>query len=84
MKISSIIADLVGSFQGQGLAYDEGFYYGDPILAAALWRNLHICQKDVSFHNVACSLEYVRRNLQHLDQTEPQQILSGDFKFLKL
>lgn len=84
MKISSIISDLVGSFQGQGLGYDEGFYYGDPILAAALWRNLHLCQKDVPFRNVASSLEYVRRNLQHLDKTETSRILSGDFKFMNL
>lgn len=61
-----------------------GFYYGDPILAAALWRNLFICREDTSFHQIASSLEYVRKNLLHLDQSSTDDILNADFKFLNV
>jgi hypothetical protein len=32
------VSDLISTYYGQTLAYDEGLYEGDAILAAALWR----------------------------------------------
>lgn len=79
-RIGSIVSDLVSSYQGQFLAYDEGihiakpgFYYGDPVFAAALWRNLHL-GKDISATDLAKTLSYTRLQLQHLDQCDLSKI----------
>ena len=53
---------------------DEGLYYGDPVLAAALWRNLHIAKKDISAVALVQSLSYTRKQLQHLDQSDFQNL----------
>jgi hypothetical protein len=37
-SITKIVQDLVSSYQGQCLGYDEGLHHGDAILAAAVWR----------------------------------------------
>ncbi len=39
-NISKTVQELVSSYQGQCLGYDEGLYYGDALFAAALWRYL--------------------------------------------
>jgi hypothetical protein len=39
-NITKTVEDLVSSYQGQCLAYDEGLDCGDAILAAAIWRFL--------------------------------------------
>jgi len=36
--LPKIVSDLISSYYGQGLAFDEGVSLGDPILASALWR----------------------------------------------
>jgi hypothetical protein len=37
-NFSKIVADLLTSYYGQTLAYDEGLYMGDTFLTSALWR----------------------------------------------
>ncbi len=83
-RIGSVVSDLVSSLQGQTLAYDEGFprailiaglYHNDAIFAAALWRNLFIAKSDLSAQELAQVLEYIRRNLQHLERMDTQTIL---------
>lgn len=37
-QLSKIMSNLVSAYYGQTLAYDEGLYCGDVILAGALWR----------------------------------------------
>jgi hypothetical protein len=37
-NLSKIVDELLTSFYGQTLAYDEGLCKGNPTLASALWR----------------------------------------------
>lgn len=37
-SIGKVLEDLLDSFYGQSLAYDEGLAKGDAILAGALWK----------------------------------------------
>ncbi|KAJ3327008.1 hypothetical protein HDU76_012434 [Blyttiomyces sp. JEL0837] len=69
MNLGKIVSDLLSSFYGQTLAYDEGLYYGDAVLAAALWRNV-FAAKDVSAEQLEELVTYVRRQLQHIDSSE--------------
>ncbi len=97
-KISSIVSDLVSSYNGQFLAYDEGInlskfcryqrddkltkkglYHGDPILAAALWRNLFICNKEISATQLYNALEHTRKRLQYLDNLPYEKLTEPKF-----
>ncbi|KAK5672529.1 Serine carboxypeptidase 3 [Batrachochytrium dendrobatidis] len=80
-RISQITSGLLDSYYGQTLAYDEGIYYGDSILAAALWRNF-FGGKDVNAVQLLKLIEYTRRQLVHVEQTSLDDILSGKFQFL--
>jgi len=80
-KISGIISDLVSSYQGQKLAYDEGLYYGDPILCSALWRNLYVADETVRGEQLYDAITYIRAQLHHLNKTDWESIESGKFEF---
>ncbi|KAJ3007527.1 hypothetical protein HKX48_009066 [Thoreauomyces humboldtii] len=41
-QLSTIMTNLVSAYYGQTLAYDEGLYYGDTVLAGAIWRSVHL------------------------------------------
>lgn len=79
-SISKIIQDLVSSYQGQCLGYDEGLYHGDAVFAASLWRNL-LATKDVNPSQLVQALFYIRQNLQSLESTDLDHIVNGHFKF---
>ncbi|KAI8895484.1 ubiquinol-cytochrome C chaperone-domain-containing protein [Globomyces pollinis-pini] len=81
--INNIVKDLVFAFQGQVLAYDEGFYYGDAIFAAALWRNIYVSM-DVDPQHLTNALKIIRQQLQHVDSTEREVFLEGKFKFKEI
>ncbi|KAI8832553.1 ubiquinol-cytochrome C chaperone-domain-containing protein [Chytridium lagenaria] len=42
-KLGAIVSELMSSYYGQSLAYDEGLSQGDAIFAAALWRYKTTC-----------------------------------------
>ncbi|TPX60561.1 hypothetical protein PhCBS80983_g01756 [Powellomyces hirtus] len=79
-QISKIMSNLVSAYYGQTLAYDEGLYYGDAILAGALWRNL-IASQDVDAAQMEALLTYVRKQLQRIDAADRAEILEGRFSF---
>jgi cytochrome b pre-mRNA-processing protein 3 len=79
-NISKIVRDLVSSYQGQCLGYDEGLYYGDALLAASLWRNLYGTQP-VSPADIKEIVEYIRIQLQRLEKTSTDDVMAGHFKF---
>ncbi|TPX72126.1 hypothetical protein SpCBS45565_g00677 [Spizellomyces sp. 'palustris'] len=79
-QLSKIMSNLVSAYYGQSLAYDEGLYYGDAILAGALWRNL-LGSQDVDAKQLESLVTYVRKQLQHIDQADRSEILEGRFSF---
>ena len=80
-NIGSVVKDLVSSYQGMILGYDEGLYYGDAILMGAIWRNLYQSQ-DVSVDDLHRVLLHVKKNLQHCEQIELKSILNSTFTFI--
>ncbi|KAJ3094839.1 hypothetical protein HDU97_007532 [Phlyctochytrium planicorne] len=67
MKLGKIVGDLMSSYYGQTLAYDEGLAHGDAVLASALWRNLYM-SKQVSAADLASLVSYTREQILHLDR----------------
>ncbi len=76
--------DLVDSFYGQSLAYDEGLAKGDAIFASALWRNFFQANPQVLPSQVLLMLTYTRANLVHISKLEKVAFLKGNFDFLPL
>jgi cytochrome b pre-mRNA-processing protein 3 len=81
LNISKIVKDLVSGYQGQILAYDEGLFYGDAILAAAIWRNLYHANNTVKASELAIVVDYVRRNLKAVQDMALDDVLESKFKF---
>ncbi|EDO34002.1 predicted protein [Nematostella vectensis] len=76
--------ELVQEFYGLIFAYDEGLLSHDRVLAAALWRNMfHDNRTDAV--QLASMVEYVRRQVQHLDGLDSKEILeTGQITWLPL
>ncbi|CAG8505571.1 3880_t:CDS:2 [Ambispora gerdemannii] len=68
-------------FKGGILAYDEAIFNSDPVLAAALWRN--IFNASGSAQNTAFLVEYVRYSLQMLDKLNWTELNSKNLQFLR-
>eukprot|EP01134_Creolimax_fragrantissima_P003410 CFRG3410T1 len=68
---------LIEMFWGAVLAYDEGLLYEDSTLAAALWRNMYGCTKDVPITQIAELVSYIRRETLRLDNTVDNDIMLG-------
>ncbi|CAJ0748139.1 3069_t:CDS:2 [Entrophospora sp. SA101] len=69
------IHDLLSQFKGAIMSYDEGMCKDDPVLAAALWRNILVTEGTAE--NIAYLVEYVRLELQKLDKYDFEEILQG-------
>ena len=67
-SINKITADLLESYYGAMLSYDEGLYNGGPTLASALWRNVLYSRTDVSAQQIEMLLEYTVKELNHMDK----------------
>ncbi|KAJ3186173.1 hypothetical protein HDU85_007613 [Gaertneriomyces sp. JEL0708] len=76
---SKIMTNLVSGYYGASLAYDEGLYYGDAILAAALWRNILDAQGDAT--QLERLLIYVRKQLKRVEEADRSAFLEGKFTF---
>ncbi|CAG8713348.1 11352_t:CDS:2, partial [Acaulospora morrowiae] len=70
--IIQYMKDYLSQFHGGVMSYDEGLCKDDPVLAAALWRNVLVTEG--SAHNIACLVKYVRRELQSLDMTPYEEL----------
>ncbi|KAJ3164552.1 hypothetical protein HDU88_005198 [Geranomyces variabilis] len=79
-NVSKIMSNLVSAYYGQTLAYDEGLYYGDAIMAGALWRNL-MGSQDITATQMEAALVYVRKQLLRLDAADRAEVLEGRFSF---
>lgn len=66
------------------LGYDEGLFTDDKRLAAALWRNTLSQSKDVDPEHLFLLVDYIHRNLNHLERISDSQIMSGYVTFLPL
>nr|KAJ3421242.1 hypothetical protein HK105_004127 [Polyrhizophydium stewartii] len=79
-KISKIATNLLDSYYGQTLAYDEGVCLGDAVLAAALWRNFFGC-RDIDATQLALLVDYTRTQLALIEQTPLEDVIEGRFQF---
>ena len=80
--ISSSIRDLLQQYHGSNLAYDESLCKNDPVLAAALWRNIFLASPHVSMTSLDAVTKYVRENIINLANTSDKDIIDGRFVFL--
>ncbi|RYP47807.1 hypothetical protein DL768_006216 [Monosporascus sp. mg162] len=62
------LKDLFVQWRGVIVAYDEGVVKGDPVLAAALWRNVFKAREDVDVRALAAIVSWMRLCLKMLDQ----------------
>jgi len=66
-------------------AYDEGLQGDDKALAGALWRTFFLRSEDVDAHQLETMVQYVRRQMVHLDAMDSGVIqTAGLFSFLPL
>jgi len=78
---SQQIIDMSEEFQAALFVYDEGLLSGDKELANALWRRFFLSMKEdeekqaPDMEKVALLVDYVRRNMQHLDNTDPFKLI---------
>lgn len=70
------LQELVENFYGLIFAYDEGLLSHDRVLAAALWRNMFHDKKNTDAVKLAEMVEYVRRQVRHLDTQDSKQLLT--------
>jgi hypothetical protein len=82
-RYKRIFQDLIESYYGQTLAYDEGLSKDDIVLASALWRNFYHQSPDVTITNLTNLINYIRSQLLHIDQIPRSQFLTGNFDLLK-
>ncbi|KAG2234242.1 hypothetical protein INT48_001961 [Thamnidium elegans] len=80
--INSYVKDLLAQFHGGVVAYDEGMCKDDPVLAAALWRNLFATSSN-NATDLALVVQYIRRELQALEQYGGENLNAGIVKFDK-
>ncbi|KAI1374574.1 ubiquinol-cytochrome C chaperone-domain-containing protein [Hypoxylon crocopeplum] len=62
------LKDLFVQWRGVIAAYDEGVVKGDPVLAAAVWRNVFKARDDVDPRAIAAIVSWLRLCLKMLDQ----------------
>ncbi|KAF9345556.1 Protein cbp3, mitochondrial [Mortierella sp. AD094] len=77
--ISTYMHDFLAQFHGGVLAYDEGMCKDDPIMAAALWRNLFTSSGTPQ--QIAILVDYVRKELQVLDTMGSDEFLESKVLF---
>lgn len=72
---------LVKQFYGLTIALDEGLLCDDTVLATALWRNMFYNKKSTDAEALGRLVEYVRKNVQHLESLSADDLLYGDANF---
>lgn len=79
------LRELVENFYGLIFAYDEGLLSHDRVLAAALWRNMFHDKQHTDAIKLAEMVDYVRRQVCHLDRLDSKQLLeTGEICWLPL
>jgi len=80
--IQQTLRDLLAQFQGGVLAYDEGMCKGDPVLAAAIWRNvLSNSIEPTQPEEIALMVQYIRQELKGLEEIEDELARRGKVTF---
>lgn len=66
------------------LSYDEGYHTNDKVLANALWIGVLNQADTVDLERLFHLVDYVHRNMHHLETLPNKQILGGFASFLPL
>lgn len=72
---------LLKQFYGLTIALDEGLLCDDTVLATALWRNMFYNKKRTDAEALGRLVEYVRKNIQHLETLPADDLLYGNANF---
>ncbi|KAL1915749.1 uncharacterized protein VTP21DRAFT_6508 [Calcarisporiella thermophila] len=78
--VTSYMKDLLQQFHGFVVAFDEGMCKDDPVLAAAIWRNMFASTTGEATH-LAYMVHYVREQLKLLDDMESENVKMGRVGF---
>ncbi|KAI2470408.1 ubiquinol-cytochrome C chaperone-domain-containing protein [Annulohypoxylon bovei var. microspora] len=70
------LKDIFVQWRGIIAAYDEGVVKGDPVLAAAVWRNVFKAREDVDVRALAAVVSWMRLCLKMLDQIPDEALYS--------
>jgi cytochrome b pre-mRNA-processing protein 3 len=68
------LKDLFIQWRGLLVAYDEGVFKGDAVLASAIWRNIFKANDETDIRVLAQIVSFMRRSLQALDSL-PHEVL---------
>ena len=71
------LKDIFVQWRGLLLAYDEGLFKGDAILASALWRNLFKGSPDVDPRALVAIVGWVRAGLWQLEALSDDDVATG-------
>lgn len=63
------------------MAYDEGLYKGDAVLASSVWRNVFKADENVDIAHLASIVSYIRRAAKGLDALSDESVTRGDITF---
>lgn len=63
------------------MAYDEGLYKGDAVLASAVWRNVFKADENVDITKLAAIVSFMRKAARALDALPDESVVKGQFKF---
>ena len=81
-NLAKTMEDLLDSYYGQCLSYDEGLAKGDAIFASALWRNFFYSDPNILPSQLVKLLAYTRENVFHISQIDRVKLLKGNFDFI--
>ncbi|KAH0551675.1 hypothetical protein GP486_007105, partial [Trichoglossum hirsutum] len=82
MLRSRYLKDLFVQYRGAVAAYDEALARAsDPVLAAALWRNLWAARPDVDLRHLAVVVSYFRRVMKGLEGMGDEGLVGGSLRF---
>ncbi len=76
------LKDLFVQWRGLIMAYDEGIYKGDAVLASAVWRNLFKAREDVDTRALAAVVSWMRAGMEQLTELTDETVeLRGEDVF---
>ncbi|KAI1324284.1 hypothetical protein F5Y16DRAFT_381408 [Xylariaceae sp. FL0255] len=77
------LKDLFQQWRGVVVAYDEGLFRRDAILASAVWRNLFKADPNVNFRDLAAVVCWIRLVMKDLDGMANQDLFNHTSPILR-
>lgn len=71
-------------FVASVVRYDDGYLSDDKTLASAVWRNLLNKNEKAEPSDLLHLVEYIHKNLHHLESLPDEQFINGVISFIGL